>query len=346
MRVLLMPDPVLVQQPGSLRTQVMETWAALRALPADAGVDAALALDPPQSAAGWDVVHAFGPVAANAVAVEAAGAQGAALVLSPRLSPGWDRSNGSRARVGDRVLGGQGDGGHDSSYAQVRRALDRARVVVAHGALEAGAICEAFLQAPDKVALVPHGVAARFLCAEPALFRERTRISGRFALMVGQVGPWNRQLEVARALAGVALPLVVVGKARERDAAYQRELCGLRTVRCLGALAHDDPLLASAYAAASVFVLASRSGHAPMAAVEALAAGTAVVGEVGAIGADVPAAAAVAVDCVDPGSLQSAVSDVLENPPQREAVRRVLRRHGWDDVARQLAGCYRAALAR
>jgi hypothetical protein len=24
----------------------------------------------------------------------------------------------------------------------------------------------------------------------------------------------------------------------------------------------------------------------------------------------------------------------------------VLRRHGWDDVARQLAGCYRAALAR
>jgi glycosyltransferase involved in cell wall biosynthesis len=344
MRVLLLPDPVLVQAPGSLRTQVMETCAALRALPGDFGIEAELALAPPATYAGLDVVHAFGAGGANAGAIAAAAANGAALVLSPRLSPGWNRSNGSRARVGDRALGGVGEPALDSGYAQIRRALDTARVVVAHGAAEAGAISEAFLQPPAKVALVAHGVAARFFNAAPALFRERVRVSGRFALMVGQVAPWNNQLGVARALAGLALPLVVVGEACERDAAYQRELCRLRTVRCLGPLAHDDPLLASAYAAASVFVLASRGGHAPMAAAEALAAGTAVVGEVGAIPSDVPAAAAVAVDCNDAAALQGAVSNLLEYPPERDAVRRTFGRHTWDAVARQLTDCYRTAV--
>jgi glycosyltransferase involved in cell wall biosynthesis len=342
MRVLLLPDPVSVQRPGSLRTQVMETYAALRGLPAGAGVEAELALAAPRSFACCDLVHAFGAGVANAGAIGAAAAEGAPVVLSPRLSPAWNRPNGSRARVGDRVLGSP----HalDSSYARIRRALQGACMLVATGADERSAICEAFLQAPGKVALVPHGVAGRFLCADPALFRSRVRVNGRFALMVGQVAPWNNQLGVARALAGLALPLVVVGEASERDAAYQRELCGQRTVRCLGALAYDDPLLASAYAAASVFVLARRTGSVPMAAAEALAAGTPVVGEVGAIPPDLPAAAAVGVDCDDAGALQRAVSDLLENPPRRDAVQGPLRRHTWDAVALQLASCYRTAL--
>jgi glycosyltransferase involved in cell wall biosynthesis len=233
----------------------------------------------------------------------------------------------------------------DSSYAQLRRVLELARVVVAHGAGERKAICDGFLLAPDKVALVPHGVAARFLTADPAAFRARVRIGGRFALMVGRVAPYNKQLAVARALAELALPLVVIGDARERDAAYLRELRSLRTVVCLDALGHDDPLLASAYAAASVLVLAGGRIDGSMVASEALAAGTPVVCSAGADVLSEGGGEAVVCCRGDAAALQCAVSDLIEDAPRREAVRAGLRCPGWQAVARQLLDCYGRALA-
>jgi glycosyltransferase involved in cell wall biosynthesis len=207
-------------------------------------------------------------------------------------------------------------------------------------------MCEAFLVERHKISVVPHGIAARFLEADPDLFRQQLRSTGPFALMVGRIAPYNNQLAVARALAGLALPLVVIGEARERDASYLRELQDLRTVRCLGPLAYDDPLLASAYAAASVFVLASTTAGAPMAAAEALAAGTPVVSRIGndiqpregdswlhLEGRD------------DPAALQRAVSALLAQPPQRAAVRATMRHRSWQSVALDLAQCYRRALA-
>jgi glycosyltransferase involved in cell wall biosynthesis len=343
MRVLLLADPLTAGQAGGLRTQVMETLAALQAHP---GVEAQLAPQPGASLAHWDVVHAFGANSCVAAAIEGAAAQGTAVVLSPRLSRAWSRSNGTRARVADRVSASASACEPDSSYAQLRRVLELARVVVAHGAAERTAICDGFLLAPDKVALVPHGVSARFLAADAAAFRQRVRIGGRFALMVGRVAPYNNQVAVARSLAGLALPLVVIGDARERDAAYLRELRSLRTVVCLDALAHDDPLLASAYAAASVLVLAGGSVDESMAASEALAAGTPVVCSAGAdMLAEGGGDGAVVCCRGDAAALQCAVSDLFEDAPRRDVVRAALRRPGWQAVAHQLLDCYRRALA-
>jgi glycosyltransferase involved in cell wall biosynthesis len=189
-------------------------------------------------------------------------------------------------------------------------------------------------------------VAARFLTAGPAAFRERVRIGGRFALMVGRVAPDNNQVAVARALAELALPLVVIGDARERDAAYLRELRSLRTVVCLDALAHDDPMLASAYAAASVLVLSGGSADESMAASEALAAGTPVVCSAGAdVLAEGGGNGAVVCCRGDAAALQCAVSDLIEGTPRRDVVRAGLRCPGWPAVAHQLLDCYRRALA-
>src|SRR5205085_6444828 len=124
--------------------------------------------------------------------------------------------DGTRARVGDRVLGNQADWDFDTGYAQMRRALRSARLVVAQGEAERKSICRAFLVAPERVCLLGSGIGARFFGAGPALFRERLRIEGPFALMVGQVSPWHGQLEVARQLAAVALPLVVIGEVHDR----------------------------------------------------------------------------------------------------------------------------------
>jgi glycosyltransferase involved in cell wall biosynthesis len=343
MRVLLLPDPVPAGQAGGLRTQVMETFSVLRT---HQGLEVELAQHHGSGFAGWDVVHAFGSGSGVAAAIETAAGEGATVVVSPRLSAAWSRSNGSRARVADWVLCNGSSPDLDTSYAQIRRALKLAHLVIAHGPVERQAICDGFLLAPEQVALVPHGVAARFFTADPAPFRERVHIGGRFVLMVGRIAPCNNQLAVARALAELALPLVLVGQARDRDAAYLRELHSLRTVVCLDALEHDDPLLASAYAAASVLVLGGGSIGESMAASEALAAGTPVVCPGGA---DIPAGAggdAVVVCCRgDVTALQCAVSGLIENPPRRDVVRSRLHSPSWHDCAGQLLDCYRRALA-
>jgi glycosyltransferase involved in cell wall biosynthesis len=160
--------------------------------------------------------------------------------------------------------------------------------------------------------------------------------------MVGQISPSANQLGVARALAELALPLVVIGDANERDALYLRELRSLRTVTCAGPFAHDDPLLASAYAAASVFVIARQAARVPMAMAEALAAGTPVVGPAGLLPSAALAGGALRhAGCDDPCALQGAVSDLLERPPQREALRALVRPFTWQAAARELAQCYR-----
>jgi glycosyltransferase involved in cell wall biosynthesis len=333
MRVGILPDPVLFERPGALRTQVRETIGALGRL----GVEPVLAGPRTLAASGCDLFHVFGAARANAC-LDALPPR-LPVVLTPRVSPAWTSVDGTRARVADRVLGNQGRRDLDTGYAQVRRALGRAALVVAGSEEERRAIHRAFLVPPERVCVIASGVHARFFGAGPALFRERWRIPGRFALMVGQVSPWHGQVEVARVLARLALPLVVIGTTHERDAGYLRALRALPTVMCIASLEHDDPLLASAYAAASILVLPAHGAPIPMSAIEALAAGTPVVapwplGE----WAGKPGLRQVPAD--DPAQLVQAVSDLLATQPSRHEVSTQVAGHTWDRVARQLLARY------
>jgi hypothetical protein len=295
----------------------------------------------------YDALHVFGTAGCHGRVVAEAAQLRVPVLLSARVASGWTRSNGSRARVADRVLGNRTDWDFDTDYARMRRALQGATLVAALAASERKAICDAFLIEPGKVREIPNAAGAPFFSAAPGRFREQNRIAGQFALMVGDVSPYNDQLGVAQLLAALALPLVVVGDARERDAAYLRELRKLRTVTCIGALGHHDPLLASAYAAASVFILCSSGAALPMTALEALAAGTPVVS------AGRPAAALAGSEFAfrqlgagQPEALQREVAALLAAPPERARVRALVEAFTWERVAAQLLDCYRELAAR
>jgi glycosyltransferase involved in cell wall biosynthesis len=352
MRVGILSYPMLFQRDGNLQVQVRATVGALNRLPPlpDGGRLEAELVDPFRSRLDdYDVVHVFAAVNGNHRIVEEAAQLQVPVVLSALVAPGWSRSDGTRARIADRLLGNLIGAGVQTSYSQIRHALQLASLVVAQGESERQAIRTAFLINPAKVRVLPNGVSPHFFDADPALFRSRTAIHGQFALMVGPVSPYKNQLGMARVLSEMALPFVVIGEALERDNDYLRQLRAMPGVVCLGALRQQQRMLASAYAAATVFVLPSQGEPQPQAVLEALAAGTPVVmTDESALTLPHSEFALRMVRWDDSRAQKSALLELLDEPPQRERVRALVRAYTWDSVALQLADCYAdaAALAR
>jgi hypothetical protein len=343
MRIGILSYPMLFQRDAALQLQVRETTRALNALRQRHGFELVVELaDPrPRQLDQYDLIHVFSTGGGNHRIVEAAAALGVPVVLSPQISPGWDRACGEHARQADHGMGRQTAWALQSSYAQTRQALQLASVVVALGQSEKKAIEDGFLIDGAKVRVIAHGVSARMFEADGEMFRQRTGMRGPFALMAGPISPYQNQLGMAQALAELALPFVLLGEARERDQDYLRQVRAVRGVTCLGGLKHDSRMLASAYAAASVLVLPSQGEASARTVLDALAAGTPVV-----MGAPSPVDLAdsawalrqVAWD--DPQAQQDAVLDLIRIPPAPQQVRQLVRPLTWERAALQLAGCY------
>ncbi|MES2759539.1 MAG: glycosyltransferase family 4 protein [Pseudomonadota bacterium] len=349
MRVGILSYPMLFQRDGSVQQQVRETVNALKRLgltPGRAALEAEL-VDPFRSRLDdYDLVHVFAAVHGNHRIVEEAVALKVPVVLSALIAPGWNRSNGTRARLADRLLGNLTAWDLQSSYAQSRHALQLASLVVALGESERQAIRTAFLINPAKVRVLPNGISPHFFEADPALFRSRSGVQGQFALMVGAVSPYRNQLGIAQALSELALPFVVIGEAQERDTDYLRRLRAVPGVICMGPLRQQARMLASAYAAATVFVLPSQGDAFPITVLEALAAGTPVMmSDESALELRNCEFAVRKARWDDSRAQKSALLDLLEAPPARERVRALVRQYTWDSVALQLADCYSDALA-
>lgn len=342
MRVGLLSYPTLFQREGGLQVQLRATLAALRAL-ADPALEVTLAEPQQQRLGTYDVLHVFSAINGNYRLVELASELGVPVVLSALVSPAWNRRAGVRARLGERVVGRLTGWQVHTSYAETRCALEGADLVVALGEAERHAIVTAFGTAPDKLRVLPNGVERRFFDAGPALFAAHTGITGPFVLMAGAISPYKNQLALAQALSSDGVRVVLIGAAANQHRDYLQQLLRLPNVRWLGYLPHEDPLLASAYAAANALALPSQGEVFPLSVLEALAAGTpAVMTEACAL---CLAGSGFALRALPPGALnawRTAIAQWLAHPPARAAVSALVVQFEWRSVALQLVECYRA----
>ncbi|ATD61346.1 glycosyltransferase [Janthinobacterium svalbardensis] len=343
MRVGILSYPMLFQRDGGLQIQVRETIAALNRLPQLPArhLEVQLVDANHQRLADFDVLHVFSASNGTYRIMEMASEQGVPVVLSPLLSPGWGRASAWRARLADRLAGRLTQWMVQTSYAQTRRALQLADVVIALGEAERDAIVQGFGMQADAIRVLPNGINPYFFTANGDLFLRETGIAGPFVLMTGSISPYKNQLGLALALAGAGLPLVLIGAAPREQQAYLQQLLDLPHVSWIGALDHADPLLASAYHAAAVAALPSQGEVFPLSVLEALAAGTPVV-MTAQSALDLPDSAfALRKVAWDDGPAQrQAILDLLALPPERARVQALVERFTWERVAAQIADCY------
>jgi glycosyltransferase involved in cell wall biosynthesis len=340
MRVGILSYPMLFQREGGLQVQVRSTMEALRQL--DIPSLQVELVDPNRERLdSFDLIHVFSAINGNYRMVELANEMNVPVALSAVLSPSWTKTAGLRAMLADSLTGRLTGWNVQTSYAQTKRALQLAQMVIALGPAERDAIVDGFRTDGKKIRLLPNGISPGFFNADRQAFVRHTGMSGPFVLMVGAISPYKNQLALVKALEKHDLPIVLIGSAQRQHDDYMQALLASSKVRWLGQLGHDDTLLASAYAAASVLALPSQGEVYPLVVLEALAAGTPVVmTDESALSLPASGFALKQLRWNDTEALVAALLDFVARPPRRAEVRALVEKFTWQRVAAQIADCY------
>jgi glycosyltransferase involved in cell wall biosynthesis len=290
------------------------------------------------------LLHLFGMSREGLELARAARSQGLPVVLSPicwvepraivALAPNRWRAASDLAAWAARAVTPRGLGWR-------RELLALADAILPNSEAEARQLVRLFGADRRRIRVVPNGVEPRFAAADPSAFRAAIG-PGDFVLYVGRIEPRKNVLGLIRGARRAGLPLVVVGDVVPGHGAYaaacRRE--GGPAVRWVPRLAHDDPRLASAYAAARVFALPTWFETPGLAALEAALAGCAVVVTPFGCTREYFGDRARYARPDRPAEIARALAEAWAAGPDPELARHVGAHYPWAEVARRTAEVY------
>lgn len=272
-------------------------------------------------------------------------ALGIPLVVSPIVYSNHSHGFVRRALSLQRLLARAGRGIW-SDYGMTSDICSWASNVVPNSDAELQLLRDGLGVSASKLTVIPNGVDERFAHADPSLFRKKYGVEG-FILNVGHIGHGRKNvLSLIRALAGIDHPAVIIGRVirGEYGDACVREAARNKHILLIDGLDNSSEMLASAYAACTVFVLPSMFETPGIAALEAGLAGAKIVitphggtreyfGEM--------------ADYVDPTSIDSIRNGIriaLQRPKNANLKDHIMREFLWQSVAAKTAAIYRKTL--
>ena len=233
------------------------------------------------------------------------------------------------------------------STVRVQKRLFRgASFLLPNSETEAGQVADLFAQPMEKMHVTPNGVEERFADASPGLFRSTYGIEEPFVLNVARIEPRKNQLRLIQALKGTGIRLVIMGEPSNADYVKECRSAAGADVTFLAPVKHEDPVLASAYAACRVFALPSLLETPGLASLEAGMAGARVVTTPVGGGREYFADLARYVDPLSVPDIRARVLQAWEAPDPGDALReRLLAGFTWRRVAERTLQAYERALA-
>lgn len=339
MNVAFVSYPIIFQANGGLAVQFRQTISALQ----NQGVDAKIFDMESDRFENFDLVHVMATVHGNHTIIESAKNAGVPVVLSSVLQSSLSNGQALRARLIDRFVGKLTGWQVQTTFGQIQKALANANHVVVLSKFERAMLERVYQIYSDKISIVPNGISKHFFTARCARFKGKFDFDKKIVLCVANISLDKNQVSVIRALRGMDCEIVLIGYCNTENRPYLDQCLseGNGRVHYLGPLAHDDPLLASAYAASDVTVLASQTEVAPLSVMESLAAGTpAVVTKHNSLGIPFEDGVLIAVDPADENEIRNSVHKLINEPPEHSRCVNLVRDFTWDRVGEDLKKIY------
>jgi glycosyltransferase involved in cell wall biosynthesis len=226
-----------------------------------------------------------------------------------------------------------------------RRLYHAADLLLPNSPSEAEQLTRHFGVPARRIRVVPNGAETRFADATAEPFAELAGCRD-FVLCAGRIEPRKNQLALIRAWSAGDAPLVILGDVvpgHEDCLAACRRAAGPH-VRFIGRIDHDDPLLASAYAACGCLVLASWYETPGLVALEAGMSGTPLVLPRGGCAREYFGVHAAYVTPNDAPALRRAVHAALARGRSRELAEMVQRNYSWRTAALATREAYETVL--
>lgn len=231
-------------------------------------------------------------------------------------------------------------------YGFVREVCSWAEHVLPNTIDEGKYIEQAFDIPSSKISMIPNGVEDRFLQADPELFYKTYGVKD-FVLNVGHIGVERKNtLSLLKAMRNIDHPIVVIGRVSNNKEA---ELCfeeakKNKNIILIEGLEHDSEMLASAYAASSVFALPAYFETPGIAALEAAITGSEVVITPHGGTKDYFADMAEYVDPYSVDSISKAIEKSLNKESDGKLKQHIVDNFLWQRVAEKTMDIYTSIL--